>query len=74
MRGDRPPDERPARLGRRAFLGSAALGSAAIGAAALAGCTPDSASGAGPGSRGPGRRVPFLGSHQPGIDTPAAHF
>jgi deferrochelatase/peroxidase EfeB len=66
--GDRPPEERPARFGRRAFLGSAALGSAAIGAAALAACTSDDE------PRGPGRRVPFLGSHQPGIDTPAARF
>jgi deferrochelatase/peroxidase EfeB len=64
---DRPLPERPARLGRRAFLGSAALGAAAL---AAAGCTPDDAS----GSPGPGRRVPFLGRHQPGVDTPAARF
>ena len=70
MSGERPPKESPARLGRRAFLGSAALGSAAVGAAALAACTPDT----GPRAAGPGRRVPFLGDHQPGIDTPAAHF
>ncbi|HEX2375567.1 MAG TPA: Dyp-type peroxidase, partial [Actinomycetota bacterium] len=70
MSGDRPPEERPARLGRRAFLGSAALGSAALGAAALAGCTQDD----GPGPARPGRRVPFLGSRQPGVDTPAARF
>ena len=69
MPGDHPTGARPARLGRRAFLGSAALGSAALGAAALAGCTSDEASG-----QGPGRRVPFGGDHQPGIDTPAAHF
>jgi len=69
MPGDHPTGARPARLGRRTFLGSAALGSAALGAAALAGCTSDEASG-----QGPGRRVPFLGDHQPGIDTPAAHF
>ena len=69
MPGDHPTGARPARLGRRAFLGSAALWSAALGAAALAGCTSDEASG-----QGPGRRVPFLGDHQPGIDTPAAHF
>jgi deferrochelatase/peroxidase EfeB len=68
--GDRPSEERPARLGRRAFLGSAALGSAALGAAALAACTSDDE----PRGPGPGRRVPFLGSHQPGIDTPAARF
>jgi len=70
MSGDRPPEERPARLGRRAFLGSAALGSAALGAAALAGCTQDD----GPGPAGPGRRVPFLRSRQAGVDTPAARF
>jgi deferrochelatase/peroxidase EfeB len=69
VRGDRPSEERPARLGRRAFLGSAALSSAALGAAALAGCTPDRVP-----RVGPGRRVPFLGDHQPGVDTPAAHF
>jgi deferrochelatase/peroxidase EfeB len=69
MSGDRPSEERPARLGRRAFLGSAALSSAALGAAALAGCTPDQVPRA-----GPGRRVPFLGDRQPGVDTPAAHF
>jgi deferrochelatase/peroxidase EfeB len=63
--GDRPAEERPARVGRRAFLGSAALG-----AAALAACTPD----AEPRAPGTDRRVPFLGSHQPGIDTPAARF
>jgi deferrochelatase/peroxidase EfeB len=68
--GDRPSEERPARLGRRAFLGSAALGSAALGAAALAACTSDDE----PRGPGPGGRVPFLGSHQPGIDTPAARF
>jgi deferrochelatase/peroxidase EfeB len=65
---DRPVPERPARLGRRAFLGSAALGAAAL---AAAGWTPDDASGSSPG---PGRRVPFLGRHQPGVDTPAARF
>ena len=72
MSGDRPTEERPARLGRRAFLGSAALSSAALGAAALAaaGCTPDGVR----RSPGAGRRLSFLGSHQPGIDTPAAHF
>lgn len=70
MSGDRPPEERPARLGRRAFLGSAALGSAALGAVALAACTSDDE----PRGPGPGRRVSFLGSHQPGIDTPAARF
>jgi hypothetical protein len=64
---DRPLPERPARLGRRAFLGSAALGAVAL---AAAGCTPDDAS----ESPGPGRRVPFLGRHQPGVDTPAARF
>ena len=69
MSGDRPSEERPARLGRRAFLGSAALSSAALGAAALAGCTPDRVP-----RVGPGRRVPFLGDRQPGVDTPAAHF
>jgi deferrochelatase/peroxidase EfeB len=69
MSGDRPAEEQPARLGRRAFLGSAALSSAALGAAALAGCTPDREPRA-----GPGRRVPFLGERQPGVDTPAAHF
>jgi deferrochelatase/peroxidase EfeB len=69
MRGDQPTGASPARLGRRAFLGSAALGSAALGAAALAACTSDEAS-----RQGPGRRVPFGGEHQPGIDTPAAHF
>jgi deferrochelatase/peroxidase EfeB len=69
MRRDQPTGEGPARLGRRAFLGSAALGSAALGAAALAACASDDASG-----RGPGRRVPFGGDHQAGIDTPAAHF
>jgi deferrochelatase/peroxidase EfeB len=63
----RPAPEAPARLGRRAFLGSAALGAAAL---AAAGCTAD----AGPGSPGPGRRVPFLGRHQAGVDTPAARF
>jgi deferrochelatase/peroxidase EfeB len=62
--GERPPEERPARVGRRAFLGSAALG-----AAALAACTPDAEPRA-----GPGRRVPFGGRHQPGIDTPVATF
>jgi deferrochelatase/peroxidase EfeB len=67
--GDRPGEAQPARLGRRAFLGSAALGSAALGAAALAGCTND-----GSGGPEPGRQVPFLGDHQPGIDTPAAQF
>jgi deferrochelatase/peroxidase EfeB len=68
---DRDPEDRPARLGRRAFLGSA-IGSAALGAAALtaAGCTPQSES----AYRGPGRRVPVLGSHQPGVDTPAGQF
>jgi deferrochelatase/peroxidase EfeB len=70
VRSNRPPEERPARLGRRAFLGSAALGSAALGAAALAACTSDDE----PRGPGPGRRVPFLGNHQPGIDTPAARF
>jgi deferrochelatase/peroxidase EfeB len=69
MSGGRPEQERPARLGRRAFLGSAAAGAAAL---AAAGCTPGS--GGGGGANGPGRRVPFLGEHQPGIDTPAAHF
>ncbi len=69
MPGDPPPEARPARLGRRAFLGSAALGSAALGAAALAACTSDE-----PGGPGPGRRVRFGGDHQAGIDTPAAHF
>jgi deferrochelatase/peroxidase EfeB len=69
MRGDQPTGASPARLGRRAFLGSAALGSAALGAAALAACTSDEAS-----RQGPGRRVPFGGEHQPGIDTPAAYF
>jgi deferrochelatase/peroxidase EfeB len=69
MRGDQPTGASPARLGRRAFLGSAALGSAALGAAALAACTSDEAS-----RQGPGRRVPFGGDHQAGIDTPAAHF
>jgi deferrochelatase/peroxidase EfeB len=65
-----PGPPRAVRVGRRAFLGSAALGSAALGAAALAACTPDAA----PRAAAPGRRVPFLGSHQPGIDTPAATF
>jgi deferrochelatase/peroxidase EfeB len=69
MSGGRPERERPARLGRRAFLGSAAAGAAAL---AAAGCTPGS--GDGGGATGPGRRVRFLGEHQPGIDTPAAHF
>ena len=69
MSGERPAEEQPARLGRRAFLGSAALSSAALGAAALAGCTPDRVP-----RVGPGRRVAFLGERQPGIDTPAAHF
>jgi deferrochelatase/peroxidase EfeB len=64
---DRPDQERPATLGRRAFLGSAALGAAAL---AAAGCTTDPES----DRSGPGRRVPFLGSHQPGVDTPAARF
>jgi deferrochelatase/peroxidase EfeB len=65
---DRPAAQPPARLGRRAFLG----GSAALGAAALAaaGCMPDGVR----RSPGAGRRVPFLGPHQAGIDTPAAHF
>ena len=67
MTGDRPTEEHPARLGRRAFLGSAALGAAAL---AAAGCTPD----AGSDSPGPGRRVPFLGRHQAGVDTPAPGF
>jgi hypothetical protein len=58
----RPAPEPPAQPGRRAFLGSAAL--------AAAGCTADG----GPGSPVPGRRVPFLGRHQPGVDTPAARF
>jgi deferrochelatase/peroxidase EfeB len=67
MADNRPIVQRGTRLGRRAFLG----GSAALGAAALAaGCTPDGAD----GSAGPGRRLPFLGPHQPGVDTPAAHF
>jgi deferrochelatase/peroxidase EfeB len=69
MSGDHPGGEGPARLGRRAFLGSAALGSAALGAAALAGCTPDAE-----GAAGPGRRVAFGGGHQPGIDTPAGRY
>jgi deferrochelatase/peroxidase EfeB len=69
MSGDRPSEGRPARLGRRAFLGSAALSSAAVGAAALAGCGPDRVP-----RVGSGRPVPFLGDRQPGIDTPAAHF
>ena len=69
MSGDRPSEERPARLGRRAFLGSAALSSAALGAAALAGCSPDRVP-----RVEPGRRVPFQGDRQPGVDTPAAHF
>jgi deferrochelatase/peroxidase EfeB len=68
--GHRPAQERPGRVGRRAFLGSAALGSAALGAAALAACTPD----AEPRAPGTGGRVPFLGNHQPGIGTPAARF
>jgi deferrochelatase/peroxidase EfeB len=65
---DRPATQPPARVGRRAFLG----GSAALGAVALAaaGCTPDGVRRP-PGS---GRRLRFLGAHQPGIDTPAAHF
>ena len=68
MAEDRPASQPGTKLGRRAFLG----GSAALGAAALAaaGCTPD-------GVRRPpgaGRRLSFLGAHQPGIDTPAAHF
>jgi deferrochelatase/peroxidase EfeB len=64
---DRPAAQPPPRLGRRAFLG----GSAALGAAALAaGCMPDGVR----RSPGAGRRVPFLGPHQAGIDTPAAHF
>jgi deferrochelatase/peroxidase EfeB len=67
--GDRPIEDRPARLGRRAFLGSAAAGAAAL---AAAGCTRGD-DGVG-GAPGPGRRVPFLGNHQPGIDTPAARF
>ena len=67
MTDQRPAPEAPARLGRRAFLGSAALSAAAL---AAAGCTAD----AGPGSPGPGRRVPFLGRHQAGVDTPAARF
>jgi deferrochelatase/peroxidase EfeB len=64
---DRPAPESPARLGRRAFLGSAALGAATL---AAAGCTAAD----GTGSTRPGRRVPFLGRHQPGVDTPAARF
>jgi len=64
---DRAEAGQPGRLGRRAFLGSAALGAAAL---AAAGCTAAD----GPGSPGPGRRVPFLGRHQPGVDTPAARF
>ena len=68
MADDRPAAQPPPRLGRRAFLG----GSAALGAAALAaaGCMPDGVR----RSPGAGRRVPFLGPHQAGIDTPAAHF
>jgi deferrochelatase/peroxidase EfeB len=64
---DRAEAGQPGRLGRRAFLGSAALGAATL---AAAGCTAAD----GPGSPGPGRRVPFLGRHQPGVDTPAARF
>jgi deferrochelatase/peroxidase EfeB len=64
---DRPGQEGPATFGRRAFLGSAALGAAAL---AAAGCTTDPES----DRSGPGRRVPFLGPHQPGVDTPAARF
>jgi deferrochelatase/peroxidase EfeB len=65
---DRPAAQPGTRLGRRAFLG----GSAALGAAALAaaGCTPDGVR----RSPGSGRRLSFLGPHQPGVDTPAAHF
>ena len=44
MTADRPVEERPARLGRRAFLGSAALGAAAL-ATAGAGPTPGPATG-----------------------------
>jgi deferrochelatase/peroxidase EfeB len=62
----RPDGERPGRLGRRAFLGSAALGAAAL---AAAGCTPGEE-----GASATGRRVPFLGPRQPGVDTPVARF
>jgi deferrochelatase/peroxidase EfeB len=58
MSGDRPSGEGPARLGRRAFLGSAALGSAAIGAATLAARTPDEPQG--PGILGPEGRTDGL--------------
>jgi deferrochelatase/peroxidase EfeB len=60
---------RGARLGRRAFLGTAAAGAAALGAAGVAGCADRD-----PGRLGPDGKLPFAGVNQAGITTPAAQF
>ena len=60
---------RGARLGRRAFLGTAAAGAAALGAAGVAGCADRD-----PGRLGPDGKLPFVGVNQAGITTPAAQF